>query len=99
MLWFLSIAANAGFVVDHSADHAEGTMGMNAAGKHAVVTVTLRPHVAFVGSRRPSAEEHLALHEAAHAECFIANSVTTVVRVEPSHVPSPGLRETHADHG
>jgi organic hydroperoxide reductase OsmC/OhrA len=38
--------------------------------------------VTFSG-KAPSAEEHHALHERAHAKCFIANSVTTEVRVEP----------------
>jgi organic hydroperoxide reductase OsmC/OhrA len=98
LLWFLSIAAKAGFVVDHYADHAEGTMGVNAAGKQAVVTVTLRPRVTFVGARGPSPEEHLALHEAAHAECFIANSVTTVVRVEPDDAASAGPHVTPSEH-
>lgn len=84
MLWFLSRAARAGFVVDGYVDQAEGTMAVNTDGKQAITAVTLRPRVTFVGARRPSAVEHLALHEAAHAECFISNSVRTDVRVEPS---------------
>jgi organic hydroperoxide reductase OsmC/OhrA len=31
----------------------------------------------------PSPAEHQALHEKAHAKCFIANSVKSDVRVEP----------------
>jgi organic hydroperoxide reductase OsmC/OhrA len=49
----------------------------------AMTQVTLRPKVAFVGDRRPTAEETAAMHHEAHAECFIANSVTTEVRCEP----------------
>jgi organic hydroperoxide reductase OsmC/OhrA len=44
--------------------------------------VTLRPKVSFAG-RAPSAEEHLALHHAAHEWCFIANSVKTEILIEP----------------
>lgn len=90
MLWFLSCAARAGFIIDGYVDHAEGTMGVNAHGKTAIVTVTLRPRVTFAGERRPTAQEHLELHRAAHAECFISNSVTTDVRVEPSDATPPG---------
>jgi organic hydroperoxide reductase OsmC/OhrA len=45
--------------------------------------VVLRPRVRFTG-KVPSAEDHQAMHEKAHDACFIAASVTTVVRVEPS---------------
>src|SRR5215467_6234752 len=49
MLWFLSIAAKHGFVVDTYRDEATGTMGKNAEGKLAMTEVTLRPRVAFSG--------------------------------------------------
>ena len=83
MLWFLAIAAKRRFIVDHYADAAVGVMARNAAGRMAMTRVTLRPHVAFSGERRPTAEELDALHHKAHEECYIANSVTSEVRVEP----------------
>ena len=83
MLWFLAIAAKRRFIVDHYADAAIGVMARNAAGRMAMTRVTLRPHVAFSGERRPTAEELDALHHKAHEECYIANSVTSEVRVEP----------------
>ena len=83
MLWFLAIAAKRRFIVDHYADAAIGVMARNAAGRMAMTRVTLRPHVAFSGERRPTAEELDALHHKAHEECYIANSVTSDVRVEP----------------
>jgi len=83
MLWFLSIAAARKFCVDSYVDDARGVMGRNAAGKLAMTQVTLRPKVAFTGSRVPTGEEIAAMHHEAHAECFIANSVTTDVRCEP----------------
>ena len=47
-----------------------------------VSRVTLRPKVSFAG-KAPSAEEHRALHHAAHEKCYIANSVKTDVVIEP----------------
>jgi organic hydroperoxide reductase OsmC/OhrA len=82
MLWFLDHAARAGFVVSSYVDTAEGTLGRIASGKMAMTRVVLRPVVAFAGDNRPSPEEFDRLHHAAHADCFIANSVTTDVVVE-----------------
>ena len=84
MLWFLSLAAKAGFCVDRYADAAAGVMQRNAAGKMAMTRVDLRPQVDFGGDPRPTREQVLALHHQAHDECFIANSVHTEVRCEPA---------------
>jgi organic hydroperoxide reductase OsmC/OhrA len=84
MLWFLSLAAKGGFVVDDYRDEAVGVMARNAEGKLAVTRVTLRPAVHYAGSRRPTRVEEDALHHAAHEECFIANSVRTEVLCEPA---------------
>jgi organic hydroperoxide reductase OsmC/OhrA len=83
MLWFLSIAAGRGFIVDHYEDHAVGTMARDEAGRLAMTRVALRPDIAFSGSRLPTADEIRAMHDAAHHECFLANSVKTDVVVEP----------------
>jgi organic hydroperoxide reductase OsmC/OhrA len=83
MLWFLSLAAERGFCVDRYVDAASGVMSRNAAGKLAMTRVTLRPDVAFAGERQPTREEIVAIHHAAHDECFIANSVKTEVLCEP----------------
>ncbi len=56
MLWFLSIAAGRKFRVDEYLDDAVGLMGKNAAGKTAMIQVTLRPRVTFSGERLPSTE-------------------------------------------
>jgi organic hydroperoxide reductase OsmC/OhrA len=86
MLWFLSTAAARGFVVDRYHDEAVGVMTKDADGRLAMTDVMLRPQVAFAGDRRPSAAEHEAMHHDAHAQCFIANSVKTVVRCEAADV-------------
>lgn len=80
MLWFLSLAAKAGVMVDAYEDHATGVMTKNADGKLWVSSVTLKPRVACSASEAVLA----ALHHRAHEECFIANSVKTVVTVEPA---------------
>lgn len=83
MLWFLSIAAKRGFVVESYRDEAVGVMGKDGAGKLAMTRVTLRPEVQFAGDRRPTRAEIEALHHEAHGQCFIARSVKTEVRCEP----------------
>lgn len=79
MLWFLDLAARAGFTVAAYRDAAEGTLAENAAGKMAMTRVVLRPVIDFTGDPRPTRDETAALHHAAHDACFIANSVTTEV--------------------
>lgn len=81
MLWFLSLAAAGGWRVDDYRDDAVGVMGRNAAGKTAMLRVTLRPQVRFSGEPQPGPAELERLHHRAHEECFIANSVTTEVRI------------------
>lgn len=83
MLWFLSIAAQRGFVVDRYRDAAVGLMGPDADGRIAVTEVTLRPETTFAGARVPTDDELHAMHHAAHDACFIANSVKTTIRCEP----------------
>jgi organic hydroperoxide reductase OsmC/OhrA len=83
MLWFLSIAAARGFVVESYRDEAVGIMGKNAHDKLAITRVILRPEVIFWGDRQASREELEAMHHEAHEECFIAHSVNSQVQCEP----------------
>ena len=83
MLWFLSIAAKRGFVIERYRDAAVGQLAKDSKGRMAMTVVTLRPDVTFDGPRRPSRGELDALHHEAHDRCFIANSVTSQVRCEP----------------
>jgi organic hydroperoxide reductase OsmC/OhrA len=82
MLWFLSLAAERGFVVESYEDAAVGTLGRIAHERMAITEVVLRPHIVF-GEGTPEAADVAALHEAAHKRCFIANSVTSAIRIEP----------------
>lgn len=82
MLWFLSIAAKHGFLVDSYHDTAVGIMQPNEQKKYWLAEVTLQPKVAFSGVSHPSSEELERLHHKAHEACFIANSVKTKITVD-----------------
>lgn len=82
MLWFLSLTAERGFVVESYTDEAVGTMARIAPGRQAITEVVLRPRIAFVDGKGANADEVAALHEAAHERCFIANSVKCAIRIE-----------------
>jgi organic hydroperoxide reductase OsmC/OhrA len=77
---FLAIADKRGLKVSSYRDQASGTLGKNAQGRMAITEVVLRPVVVFDGAA-PSAEELAKLHEAAHRNCFIGNSITAQVRI------------------
>jgi len=82
MLWFLSLAAERGHVVESYSDEAVGTMARIAPGRQAITEVVLRPRIVFAAGDKADAAAIEALHEAAHERCFIANSVKTAIRVE-----------------
>jgi organic hydroperoxide reductase OsmC/OhrA len=82
MLYFLFFAAKGGFVVDAYRDAAEGHMEKTADGSQWMARVVLRPDVRFSGNA-PDAAVLASIHDKAHHACFIANSVKTVVSVEP----------------
>jgi organic hydroperoxide reductase OsmC/OhrA len=84
MLFFLSIAAKQGYVVDSYTDAALGYTGKNDDGKLAVTKVVLEPKVSFVGDTVPTVEQMERMHERSHDLCFIANSVKTEVIVRAS---------------
>ena len=82
MLFFVDFARRAGFVVDEYVDEAEGVLDKRADGRMAMTRVTLRPRVTW-GGNAPDETAIADLHHRAHDACFIANSVTTEVTVEP----------------
>ncbi|NML44917.1 OsmC family peroxiredoxin [Ramlibacter sp. G-1-2-2] len=84
MLWFLSLAAEQGFVVDSYTDSAEAHMGPVGFGRQAITDIVLRPQVSFSGPHLPDQAAYDALHHVAHERCYIANSLRSAVRVEGS---------------
>ena len=82
MLWFLSLAQQAGLEVASYSDEAEGEMNRIAKGRMAITKIILRPEILFAG-RQPEGDELGRLHHEAHERCFLANSITSEVAVEP----------------
>jgi organic hydroperoxide reductase OsmC/OhrA len=72
-------------VVDDYEDGAVGFMERNAEKRIAITRVVLSPKITW-GGEPPKQEKLDELHENAHKHCFIANSVTTEISVEP---PAP----------
>ena len=87
MLFFLSFAAKRGLLVESYRDEALGVVAKDADGRLAVTTVTLRPHTVF-GGDAPAREVFEEIHHAAHEACFIATSVKTEIRTEPTFAVS-----------
>jgi organic hydroperoxide reductase OsmC/OhrA len=83
MLFFLDFAWRAGFAVATYSDDAEGVLAKREDGRMAMSKVTLRPRITWDGAA-PDATSLAELHHKAHEACFIANSVTCAVTVEPA---------------
>ncbi len=82
MLFFLSIAAKRGFVVDSYRDQAFGVMGKNSEGKTYMSKITLRPIIQFSGVKQPNAAEIEEIHQEAHGLCFVGNSLKSEIVIE-----------------
>jgi organic hydroperoxide reductase OsmC/OhrA len=76
MLWFLALARAEKIRVTAYDDEAEGTLDGTR-----FIRVVLRPRVVFDGE--VDAEKVDSLHRRAHERCFISNSVSCPVEVEP----------------
>ena len=76
MLWFLALARAEKIRVTAYEDEAEGTLDGTR-----FTRVALRPRVVFGGEI--DAEKLDSLHHRAHERCFISNSVSCPVDVEP----------------
>ncbi|HUT47913.1 MAG TPA: OsmC family protein [Alphaproteobacteria bacterium] len=80
MLWYLHLCAVKGVVVTHYEDAAQGVM-IEEPGKGRFTQVTLRPVVMITAESDAALAK--SLHERAHRECFIANSVNFPMKCEP----------------
>ena len=81
MLFFLSLAAARGLVVDSYRDRATGILDTDGQGRLAMTRIVLRPRIAFAGTL-PDAVTLAQLHHEAHARCYIASSLRGEVVVE-----------------
>lgn len=83
MLTYLAIAAKKRMSIIAYEDRATGTLGLGEAGvrgKMSMQEVTLRPRVTV--AKGTDLADAMAIHEKAHANCFMANSVNFPVRHE-----------------
>jgi organic hydroperoxide reductase OsmC/OhrA len=83
MLTFLHLASRRGFEVAAYDDDAVGEMTKNERGTPWVSQVVLSPRIEYRGDKVPTPAEVQQLHEEAHRECFISNSVKTAITVSP----------------
>jgi len=81
MLTFLHLASRAGFLIEAYEDQAVGKMTKNGNGVLWVSNILLDPRITFGGESQPSPGELRDLHHQAHEQCFIANSVNTVIEI------------------
>jgi len=86
LLSYLHACVTAGVVVVAYMDEASGVMAEDGRGGGAFTEVVLRPRVAVAEASMIDAAT--AAHQQAHEWCFIANSVSFPVRVEPEVVVS-----------
>ncbi len=81
-LWYLHLCADAGVVVLTYRDEPVGTMIEDADGSGRFASIVLHPAVRIAAGSDPA--KAMAMHRDAHAKCFIANSLSCPVSVEPS---------------
>jgi organic hydroperoxide reductase OsmC/OhrA len=84
MLTFLAVSAKSRLHVESYEDEPVATLDKNAEGKLAVTHIRLNPRAKFKGET-PSAEKLQELHNKAHRNCFIANSLACKMTVEPKN--------------
>ena len=82
MLTFLAIAHLKRLPVASYVDNATADLGKNEAGKVAVVKMTLAPKVTFAQGVDVDEETLAKIHEKAHTNCFIANSLACEVEIK-----------------
>ncbi|HEV2733289.1 MAG TPA: OsmC family protein [Longimicrobiaceae bacterium] len=81
MLFYLSLCARSGVRVTAYEDDARGTMALHPGGGGRFEEVTLRPAVTVADAETVALARRL--HDRAHGLCFIANSCSVPIHVEP----------------
>ena len=80
MLFFLSIAAKKGFIVNSYRDKAIGILS-KIENRFSITKVKLNPIAEFEGKNQPDANTLTEIHKESHDMCFIANSVKAEIEV------------------
>lgn len=82
MLTFLAIACKSGYIIDNYSDHADAILDKNEEGKFYISEIFLHPSIAFSGEKIPSKDQLKTMHDKAHRNCFVANSLKTKVHIQ-----------------
>ena len=99
MLTFIDRARHAGYAVLSYRDRAAGQMGKLPGGRYAVTRIALRPAIEWPPGKAPPQTALSELHDRAHAACFIANSVTAEIVIEPPAATEAARSGGAAAHG
>ncbi len=83
MMTFLFLCSKKKYIVESYEDQSIAILAKNRNNKMAVTELFLRPKITFRGENQPGIKMIDFLHEKAHEECFIANSVLTKIIIEP----------------
>ncbi len=81
MLFFLGIAAKKRLLIDSYIDNAEGVLEEDDNGNLAMTKITLNPTIIYSGEQ-PTNDVIQKIHHLSHQQCFLANSVKTVITVK-----------------
>lgn len=82
MLTFLAVASKSGYTVDIYNDQAKATLDKNEEGRLAITQIDLMPTIKFSGEKIPDDLQLKSLHDKAHRNCFIANSIKAKVNIQ-----------------
>ena len=81
MLTFLAIASKSGYNIGSYDCLAIAKLDKNTEGKLSVTNIELKPCIEFRGEKFPNPEQLASMHEKAHRNCFIAQSLKTKVTI------------------
>lgn len=84
MLFVLDFARRGGFRVDLYEDRVVAEFGKTERGKTWISRIALNPAIVFSGDKLPTEADVAGLHDKAHDECFVANSLRSEVVITPS---------------
>lgn len=81
MQTFLAVASKQGYNIKLYQDNAVGTLARDALGKMSITQVDLNLKIQFEGIQ-PSAGALTKLQQLAHNNCFIANTVVSIINIK-----------------
>ena len=81
MLFFLAIAEFQGYTVESYDYNPRGYLKNGDKGSMSITRIVLSPKITFSGEKQPDTAAIAKIHQGAHKNCFIRNSVTASVEI------------------